>query len=242
MTVQQLRAPVVAGRVAAARAAVEAAAQTPTGSLDRFEVSEAIAELHALEAQVHALKLQMLAEAERRRLEEDQADTGTAAWAARLTGSTRAVMAGGLWLARLLQEKYDATRKAFAAGQIGVDQVRVVVHAAEHMPDRATAEQRRAAEEGPVGKAADGMNARRLRNAARRMLEEISKELADEQEADMLDEEDGHARRETWLTIHDNGDGTVSGRFVIPPAAGRAAPGGAGEALRTTPLVQEQAR
>lgn len=214
--VQEMRAPVAAGHVAAAREAIEAAARVPADSLGRFEVSEAVAELHALEQQVHALKLAMLAEAERRHLAEDQADTGTASWAAKLTGTTRAVMAGGLWLARMLQDKYDATREAFAAGRIDVDQVRVIVNAAEHMPDRATPEQRRAAEEGLVVTAADGMNARRLRHHARRMLEALSMELADEQEADMLDEEEERARRETWLTLHDNGDGTFTGKFVIP--------------------------
>lgn len=179
MTVQELRAPVIAGHVATARDAIDAAAAVPTDSLGRFEVSEAIAELHALEQQTHALKLALLREAERRRLEEDQADTGTAAWAAKLTGTTRGVMAGGLWLARMLESRYDATRKAFAAGSIDLAQVLVIVKAAEHMPDRATEEQRRQAEEDLVARAVDGMNARRLRAAARRMLERLSKDLAD---------------------------------------------------------------
>ena len=216
MTVQQLRAPVFGRWIATARSAVEAAAEVPAGSLDRFEVSEALAELHALESQVAALKLAMLAEAEQRRLAEDQADTGTDAWAAKLTGSTRAVMAGGLWLARMLQTKYDATREAFAKGLIDADQVRVIVNAAEKMPSAATEEQRAAAEEGLVAKAVDGANARRLRQAARRMLERLSKDLADQQEKDMLEDEEEHAERETWMTMRDNGDGTVSGRFVIP--------------------------
>lgn len=175
--------------IATAREAVEAAAEVPAGSLDRFEVSEAVAELHALESQVAALKLAMLAEAERRRLAEDEADTGTDAWAAKLTGSTRAVMAGGLWLARMLQTKYDATREAFAKGLVNVDQVRVIVSAAEKMPEAATEEQRAAAEEGLVAKAVGGMNARRLRQAARRMLERVSKDLADQQEKDMLEDD-----------------------------------------------------
>jgi hypothetical protein len=111
MSVQQLRPPAVAKHISTARGAIEAATAVPTGSLGRFEVAEAVAELHALEAQVQALKLAMLTEAERRRLEEDAADTGTADWAAKLTGTTKAVMSGGLWLARMLQDKYDARRR-----------------------------------------------------------------------------------------------------------------------------------
>lgn len=218
MSVQQLRAPAVAGSIAAARGAVEAVAVVPTQTLDRFELTEAVAELAALESQVVAVKLRMLAEADARQIAEETADAGTDAWAARLTGSTRAVMTGGLWLARLLQERYDATREAFASGRINEDQVRVIVRAAERMPAAATPEQRRAAEEGLVGRAVDGLDSRRLRQAARRMLEVVSKDLADQQEADQLEGEEDTAERETWLTLHDNDndDGTVSGKFVIP--------------------------
>ncbi len=162
----------------------------------------------------------LLAEAEARKVAEETGDTGTDAWAARLTGTTRQVMAGGLWLARLLAEKYEATREAFARGAVNEAQVRIIVTAAEKMPARATAEQRLAAEEGLVEKAVAGMNARRLRQAARRMLEVVSKDLADEQEADQLGEEEEAAEDETWLSLRENGDGTVSGRFTIPELHG----------------------
>ena len=60
------------------------------------------------------------------------------------------------------------------------------------------------------------MNAKRLRVAARRMLEVIDKELADAHESDELQREERRAEHETWLTCHDNGDGTHAGRFTIP--------------------------
>lgn len=167
-----------------------------------------------------ALRCGILAEADRRRVAEDTADTGTDAWAAKLTGSDRAVMAGGIWLANLLQTKYDATRNAFVAGGINEAQVRVIVGAGENLPDRVTNEQRARAESVLVAKAVAGMNARRLRHAARRMAEVISAELADEHEADQLEREEDGAEVETWLTLHDNGNGTFSGRFVIPELHG----------------------
>jgi hypothetical protein len=220
MSVQQLRRPVIAGEIAAARAALEAAASVPTGSLDRFELTDGVAELAALESQVTAFRLALLADADQRQIAQETGDTGTDAWAARLTGSTRGVMAGGLWLATKLQEQYDVTREAFAAGGINESQVRVIVNAAEKMPVAATDEQRAAAEEQLVVKAVDGMDARRLRQAARRMLEGVSKELADQQEATQLGDEERQAEVETWLTLHDNDDGTFSGRFVIPELHG----------------------
>jgi Domain of unknown function (DUF222)/HNH endonuclease len=216
MSVEQLRAPVVAGHIAGARHAVEEAAGVPAGTLDRHELGEAVAELHALEAQVASLKLSMLAEAERRRVAEETADTGTDAWAARLTGSTRVAVAGGIWLANLLRDRYAATREAFAAGHIDVDQVKAVVTAAQKMPGEVSEPDRVAAEEELVAKAVAGMNARRLRQAGRRMLEAVSKELADRSESSQLKDEEKTAEVETWLRLDDRGDGTVAGRFVVP--------------------------
>jgi hypothetical protein len=129
-------------------------------------------------------------------------------------------MAGGIWLARLLHDKYDATREAFAEGGINEAQARIIVRAGERLPRVVTDEQRRAAEAGLVVRAVNGMDARGLRQAARRMCDVISRELADEQEASQLAEEERNAELETWLTLRDNGDGTFVGRFVIPELHG----------------------
>lgn len=221
MTVQQLRPPAVfTDRVEAARAEVQAAAAVPLGSVEQWELGSTLAALTRLEAQVAALKLEVLAEADRRQVADEAADTGTDAWAARLTGSNRAVMAGGLRLARLLNETYHATRDAFAAGKITVDQVQVIVKAADKLPSQVTEEQRALAEQGLVDKAVSGTNPRALRQAARRMLERVSKKLADQHEADQLDDEKDRAEVETWLSLHDNGDGTFTGRFTIPELHG----------------------
>lgn len=220
MTVHVLRPPVVeeslASQVAAARAGVDSAAASSLRCLSTAALTEAVSDLSGLESAVAALKLGALAEADRRRVAEETADTGTDAWAARLTGTTRGVMAGGIWLATLLRDRYAATREAFAAGGIGEAQARVIVTAAEKLPKKVTAEQRQAAEEAVVAKAVGGMDARRLRQAARRMIEVLSREWADETESEQLDDEETRAENETWLTLHDNGDGTFSGRFIIP--------------------------
>jgi Domain of unknown function (DUF222) len=220
MSVQQLRPPVMAGRLAAARVAVDAAAAVPIGSLSSPELPEALSDLSILEARVSALKHDVLAEADARNLAAQSGHTGTDAWAAKLTGTTRGVMAGGILLARLLREKYDSTREAFAAGGINEAQMRVIVRSAERIPSVVSAEERAQAEEALVAKAVDGMNPRRLRQVARRMLDVISRRLADEHEADSLKKDEKRAETETWFSLHDNGDGTFSGRFVIPELHG----------------------
>jgi hypothetical protein len=177
---------------------------------------------------VAALRLGLSAEADRRQVARQTAETGTDAWVARLTGSTREQAASGLRIARLLEERYAATRVAFAAGDLRVEQVRVIVGAAEQAPAEATPEQVRQAEEWLVGKATGvgnrggrPMDAKRLRQAARRMFATIDWELAARHEAILLGRESRSAEIETYLALHDNGDGSWSGRFTIPELHGQ---------------------
>ena len=62
-----------------------------------------------MESRAAALRLALSAEADRRRVAEQTAETGTDAWVARLTGTTREQAAGGLRIA------------AAAAGQVRRD-------------------------------------------------------------------------------------------------------------------------
>ena len=91
-----------------------------------------------VESQAAALRGAVLAEADRRKTALRTAASGTDAWAVEFTGDTREMNAGGLRIARLLEEKYHLTRDAFAAGRVTKAQVRVIVNAAEQSPTRAT--------------------------------------------------------------------------------------------------------
>jgi hypothetical protein len=187
----------------------------------------AVAQAARLESRAAALRMELSAEADRRRVAEQTAETGTDAWVARLTGSTREQAASGLWLAGLLQTKYAATREAFAAGALRIEQVRVIVRAAEQAPAEATPDQVRTAEQwlvdqgtGAGTRSGRGLDAKRLRQAARRMFARIDAELAVRHEAILLGRETRTAEAETFLALHDNGDGSFSGRFRIPELHG----------------------
>ena len=206
---------------------LESARHASVEHLDDEALGEVVSELARLESRAASLRLALSAEADRRRVAERTAETGTDAWLARLTGSTRAQAAGGLWIARLLGERYDATRVAFAAGDLRLEQVRVIVHAAEQAPVEATRAQVTAAEEWLVARATGvatrsgrPMDAARLRQAARRMFATLDHDLADRHEAILLGREARTAESETFLALHDNGDGTFSGRFRIPELHG----------------------
>ncbi|MBM7507701.1 hypothetical protein JOE61_001515 [Nocardioides salarius] len=227
MTVQALPTPTAAPAVSEASAHLARAHEVALERVHRDELAQLLTTLATLESQTEALRLKVLAEAERRQVATDEAATGTDAWAAALTGTTREINAGGLHLAQLLKTKYHHTREAYAAGQLRADQVRVIVRAAEQAPLETTVEQLAAAEEVLVNKATGigtrsgrPMNAKRLRQAARRMLDIVDRDLADKHEAIMLGRESRRAKHETYLALHDNGDGTYSGKFTIPELHG----------------------
>ena len=191
--------------------------------------AEAIAGLAALEAQAQAWRLALEAEAEARALAERDAATGTDAWVAALTGSTREVAAGGIRLARLLETKYAATREAFAAGRLRIEQVRVIVNAAEQIPASATPEQV-ADGRGVAGRPGHRRGhprppPPRRPAAAPGRAPDVRPDLprADDSPTRtcMLGREHRAAEAETWLSLGDNGNGTYTGRFVIPELHGQ---------------------
>ena len=200
--------------------AVETAGLVPVETLTDTDIATAVGSLACLEAKTIALRLRLSVEADARDLAGKQAQPATDAWLAALTGQTRNLARGGIWLARRLQETYHHTRDAFAAGQLGFDQVKVIVDAADKMPTWVSQAQRADAEEALVAAAVGinggpGLDAKALRRRARRMLEVLGTDAADEHETQLLDDEATRARAETWLQLHDNGDGTWTGSFSI---------------------------
>ncbi len=217
----------VAQAVATARAAMAAARSHDLTDQPVEDLAGLVRALSALEAEASALMGDVLGEAERRQVADAEAATGTDAWAAALTGQSREVLAGGARIAELLRSKYHHAREAYAVGAITTRQVRVIVAAAEQAPLETTPEQLAAAEEVLVNKATGigtrsgrPMNAKRLRQAARRMLDIVDRDLADRHEAIMLGRESRRAKHETYLALHDNGDGTYTGKFTIPELHG----------------------
>ena len=216
--------------VSSTRSVLRVAAEVPVGSLGVDELADGITGLAAVEAQLGALRLSLVAEADRRKV-------GAVAGRDRHRRVGRAVDRGepggdgpGGAARAAARERYDATREAFAAGAINQAQAKVIVAAAEQLPVGVTEAHRRAAEAGLVVKAVHGMAASRLRQAGRRMLEKATAEiaaeqarrLADEHEAAVLtDEERTRRGRRPGSPCGDNGNGTWSGRFVIPELHGQ---------------------
>src|SRR3954447_26620584 len=101
----------VATALEAASAAVAQAAAVAPNSVAPGDLADAVASAARLEAQVAALRLGLLAEADRRQVATDAGASGTDAWVAKLTGSTPRAAAAGVKLARLLTSRYAGTRE-----------------------------------------------------------------------------------------------------------------------------------
>src|SRR6478752_1322145 len=130
MSISQLRPAdghLALAELETARGSVRRALPVPAIALSVDELTDGIAAVAVLKAQGAALELTLAAEADRRRVAQSLGATVTDAWLAQLTGGTPAAAAGGLWLARRLQDTYHATREALADGGINEDQARVIV-------------------------------------------------------------------------------------------------------------------
>jgi hypothetical protein len=98
------------------------------------EMAETLTELTACAARLAELRLRVLTTAERSTLAADAGQANTAAWLANATRVTRGEAHRDVDLALALDRPVlEPTRAALAAGEIGVDQARVIVHAVEDL-------------------------------------------------------------------------------------------------------------
>ncbi len=191
---------------------------SPADAMSAEQLAETVRLGAELEGRLQGLRLHCVNAAETTGAVAARADADAGAWAAR-AGKNRTRSWGGLWLAKRLEAAYPATRAALAQGRISEDHAAVIVRCCDRIPDHvrdALSDGDLAGCEEQLVAKAGAMSPPNLRRAARRFLDPLSKQYADaHEEADLLDAEH-HAQVETWLTLGPNGDGTWSGKFVIP--------------------------
>ncbi len=122
-------------------------------------------------------------------------------------------------LARSLDTKWHRVREALRDGHLNVDQADVICRALEELPDDLDAALVEKAEKHLIGAAADH-DPRELRVLGRKVLEVLDPDAADEHEGKLLAKQERQARKKTWLTFRNAGDGTtyVKGRLPTPIA------------------------
>ena len=181
-------------------------------SMSPDETASTLAELTRLVTRAQELELRVAEHAKETGVGESAGATSTANHWAHATHQTRAEAHRKMRLAKALATR-PALRAALAAGDLLVDQARVIAAAVDAVP----AEYADAAERMLIGFATDH-DAKALKILGMRILEYLDPEAAEAHEAAQLDEEERAANAATRLTMTADGHGKVYGRFTLPAA------------------------
>ena len=195
----------------------------PVWSMAPGEQRAALADLAAARAQLDALYLRVLAEAERSGATAADGSASAADWVAVTTRQTRHAARADLRLATALETHHELS-DALDAGKVNTAQARAIVGALDRLPTSGehavSLEQAEAAEAHLVGLAAHH-DAEELAVLGRRVFEVIAPEVADEIDGKILQAQEAAALRRTSFTMRQDDQGTVHGRFRIPALHGQ---------------------
>ncbi len=202
---------------------LDSLADAPLMSMRPEDKRAALVTLARGRAQLDALALRLLADAERVEATVESGAGTAADWVAVETRQVRREARADLRLAENL-EKHEVLAAAMAAGRVNVAQGRAIVASLERLPRTGqfavSAEQRAAAETHLVELAAEH-DAKALRVLGRRVFEVIAPDVAEEFEGRALEREEAEALRRTTLTMWEDDEGTCHGRFRLPALHGQ---------------------
>jgi hypothetical protein len=168
---------------------------------------------------LESAKLALVAKAERQRVHTRTGDASTSAWLAGATKAGGASASGQVALATALTSM-PLTREALASGTVSTANARIVVAAVEQLPESISSSEKELVEQALV-RDASRLDPGRLRRAATLALAAAGRsaqESAEHQER-VLSDRERRAYAASTLTLHDNEDGTTTGRFTVPTLA-----------------------
>ncbi|UMG92863.1 DUF222 domain-containing protein [Nocardioides sp. TF02-7] len=179
----------------------------------------AIGELHRAEQRLKALRLKVMAASSDVAAENAAPDVGT--WLAHEVRADLRDARADQRLAKALDDRFPVVAAAFADGRVSEEQAWVIVRAVDALPKRVGTQVKADAEETLVDCAAQ-FAPTQLRILGRHILHVVAPEIADEEDAKKLAEEEATAEERSRLSIRDLGDGTSRISGIIPtPAAKR---------------------
>ncbi|WP_151083971.1 HNH endonuclease signature motif containing protein [Nocardioides cynanchi] len=184
------------------------------------EQARLLLELSRAESRLAGLRLALLAVAEKAQTARRAGAASTGQWAARLVHADGGDTQRQVGLATGL-DGHAPTRRALSEGKISPAHAEVIVRADRQLPATVSPEQRSAVERSLLTRA-ETLSPSSLRRVARRALSAIEPDRAvvDAHEDAILRDEEAEARARTRLSLHDDHDGTVSGRFTVPTLQG----------------------
>ncbi|MBK8755891.1 MAG: DUF222 domain-containing protein [Actinomycetales bacterium] len=182
-----------------------------------------IGEVERIARRVEALRLALVARADRQQVHRRTGHSSTSAWVASATRSGGADAARKVQLATALDgEGLAVTRAAFDAGDVSSRSVGIIASTMDKLPETLTDVERAKVETSLVQKAQQ-LNPGRLSRAAKFALaaaERSAQEVAEHVEAQLVDEE-CRAYRLATVTMQDLGDGTTKLQALLPTFTAR---------------------
>jgi hypothetical protein len=196
---------------------LEGLTEAPAWSLTTQEQRNVVVGLTRALSRIDEMRLRVLAAGDRADLGAETAASSTTAWLAHATRVPAGQAHADVRLATALDTDLVDTRAALAAGTVNTDQARVITTAVAALPETATT-----ADPTLAGRAEKHLldlaavhDARVLRRLARHVLHVLDPDAADQALGRRLEAEERAAAAATSLVLHDNGDGSHSGRFTI---------------------------
>jgi len=182
-----------------------------------------VGEVERIARRVEALRLALVARADRQQVHRRTGHSSTSAWVASATRGTGADAARDVVLATSLAgEGLAATRAAFDAGDVSSRSAGIIASTMDKLPESLTEVERAKVETSLVQKA-QHLNPVRFYRAAKFALadaERSAQEVAEHVEAQLLDQET-RAYRLATVTMQDLGDGTTKLQALLPTFTAR---------------------
>ncbi len=174
------------------RERLDSVAQTPLWSMRPDEQRDALTTLRQARAQLEALELRLLAEAERSGATTDTGANTAADWIAIETRQVRRDVRSDLRFAQAV-ERHDLLSAAMAEGKVNVAQARAIVAALDKLPttgEFAVSAEQRAEADTYLVEQATHHDAKALRILGGRIFEVIAPELAERFDGKALEKEE----------------------------------------------------
>ena len=193
---------------------------TPLWSASDPELADGLAMVSQLKAQLAAIELAMIAEADGRDIAKRAGAASTQAWLRHRLKLTPAEAKKQTVLAAALDRDLDITRRALTDGGLSVGHAQVIARAVEDLPCDVGRDVRESAEAHLV-ELSQQFDPAQLTKLGKRILQVVDSDTADADEARRLAEEDKRARQRREVTFTDDGHGTVwlRGRLDVESAA-----------------------
>jgi Domain of unknown function (DUF222) len=167
------------------------------------ELTGLLADLEGLSAQVAAVQLAAVREADRRDLGRSSGASSTGSWLAGRLRQRPGVAARTVRLANDLDTELLLTAMALRSGQISADHAAVIAHAIKDLPSEAGPGVAEKAEQLLLSYARV-FNPKDLAGLGRKVLEAVDPDLADRVLAKQLAKEEARANRRRELTLNDD--------------------------------------